>query len=373
MPIIVPIIVGALIGGAVGWGIGEGLDGYDKIKEAKDIVNKAKNKFDKKKRKIKKIKNEVNQTLEEYKMVIIQGVNLIGEVIELLKSLQLKIKEREWKELLSEIEISYKDLETLYRFPEVLKSLSEGLGKELGKGAISSIVAGIGTYSSAVWLVSLFGTASTGTAISSLSGAAATNAILAWFGGGALAAGGGGIALGSLVLGGITVAPAFVIGGIILSRQGEKALKQALEFQKEVKDKLKDLMIIEKSILQIRDRTEQMCEIINELIERLDSYKNKLINIVSNQKQYKRAKIKINASQKKTIQICILLAYGLKEIIQTPIFDKQGKVTTESAEVIVKSKKILGEVKNEQNKKYRKSCKENRNKVRKKASKKRNS
>ncbi len=45
-----------------------------------------------------------------------------------------------------------------------------------------------------------FGTASTGVAISSLSGAAATNAALAWLGGGALAAGGGGMAVGSALL-----------------------------------------------------------------------------------------------------------------------------------------------------------------------------
>jgi len=346
MPIIIPIIMGALIGGAVGWGIGEGLEGYDKLKEAKDIVNKAKNRFDRKKRKIEKIKNEVNQSLEEYKAEIIQGVNLIAEVIEQLKLLLLKIKEKEWKELLSEIEISYKDLETLYRFTETLKSLPGEVAKDLGKGAISSIIAGIGTYSSAVWLVSLFGTASTGTAISSLSGAAATNAILAWFGGGALAAGGGGMALGSVVLGGIAAAPAFLIGGIILNRQGEKALEQALKFQKKVENKLKDLIIIEKSILQIRDRTEQMREIINELIKRLDNYKSKLINIVSTQKQCKKSKIKLNASQKKVVRFCILLAYGLKEVIQTPIFDKQGAVTTESAEIIAKYKEILEEVKN---------------------------
>ena len=44
----------------------------------------------------------------------------------------------------------------------------------------------------AMGVATTFGVASTGTAISSLSGAAATNAALAWLGGGAIAAGGGG-------------------------------------------------------------------------------------------------------------------------------------------------------------------------------------
>ena len=41
-------------------------------------------------------------------------------------------------------------------------------------------------------LATTFGTANTGAAISSLSGVAATNAVLAWIGGGTIAAGGGG-------------------------------------------------------------------------------------------------------------------------------------------------------------------------------------
>ncbi|AVI91336.1 hypothetical protein CW753_18200 [Klebsiella pneumoniae] len=47
-------------------------------------------------------------------------------------------------------------------------------------------------------LVSAIGTASTGTAIGTLSGVAATNATLAWFGGGAVAAGGAGMSGGML-------------------------------------------------------------------------------------------------------------------------------------------------------------------------------
>ena len=49
-------------------------------------------------------------------------------------------------------------------------------------------------------IATTFGVASTGTAISTLSGAAATNAALAWLGGGALAAGGGGMAAGEAFL-----------------------------------------------------------------------------------------------------------------------------------------------------------------------------
>lgn len=64
---------------------------------------------------------------------------------------------------------------------------------------------GFGGQTAAMGIATTFGTASTGTAISTLSGAAATNAATAWLGGGALAAGGGGMAAGSLVLGAIPI------------------------------------------------------------------------------------------------------------------------------------------------------------------------
>ncbi len=68
----------------------------------------------------------------------------------------------------------------------------------------------------AISFVTTFGTASTGTAISTLYGAAATKATLAWFGGGALTAGGGGTAVGATVLtGGVALVTMAVGGGVM--------------------------------------------------------------------------------------------------------------------------------------------------------------
>lgn len=78
---------------------------------------------------------------------------------------------------------------------------------ELTKTGVGG-AAGIGTGaavaalapSAAMWVTTTFGTASTGTAISALSGAVAQRAALAWLGGGALAAGGGGMVAGKALL-----------------------------------------------------------------------------------------------------------------------------------------------------------------------------
>ena len=66
---------------------------------------------------------------------------------------------------------------------------------------------GVATSTGAWMLVAHLGTASTGAAISGLAGVAAHNAILAWFGGGALAAGGGGMAFGAFAVGGLVALP----------------------------------------------------------------------------------------------------------------------------------------------------------------------
>ncbi|ROO74760.1 hypothetical protein [Vibrio crassostreae] len=90
-----------------------------------------------------------------------------------------------------------------------------------------------GTAAVGAWgLVSIIGSASTGTAIATLSGAAATNATLAWFGGGALAAGGAGMSGGMMVLGGIVAAPMIFFAT-------KKAYQKAEQLEKATQD-LKD-------------------------------------------------------------------------------------------------------------------------------------
>ena len=68
---------------------------------------------------------------------------------------------------------------------------------------------------SATWVAASLGTASTGAPISGLFGAAATSAKLAWFGGGALAVGGGGMTLGGIILGGLPIGIGMLTVGVI--------------------------------------------------------------------------------------------------------------------------------------------------------------
>jgi hypothetical protein len=92
----------------------------------------------------------------------------------------------------------------------------------------------------AMWVATTFGTASTGTAISTLSGAVATKAALAWLGGGALAAGGSGIASGQALLalagpiGWSISAGTTIISVVALGNKNKKISTDAIEEAKKV-------------------------------------------------------------------------------------------------------------------------------------------
>lgn len=114
---------------------------------------------------------------------------------------------------------------------EELREVSAGAGVLMGGlgGAAAGTAGGFAAAGATTSAVMALGTASTGTAIASLSGAAATNATLALLGGGTIAAGGGGVALGTAVLGGATLGVGLLVGGMIFNVTGSKLSEKADE------------------------------------------------------------------------------------------------------------------------------------------------
>ncbi len=147
---------------------------------------------------------------------------------------------------------------------EELKKASVGANTLLGGlgGAAAGTAGGFAASGAATAVVMALGTASTGVPIASLSGAAATNATLAALGGGSLAAGGGGMALGTTVLGAATLGVGLLVGGVIFGITGGKISSDAKKAQKE----------IEKETLQ----TEEICNYLLDLQGTANRYGRKL-------------------------------------------------------------------------------------------------
>ncbi|MDD6488440.1 MAG: hypothetical protein PUG48_01305 [Clostridia bacterium] len=229
-----PLIIGIAAAVAGIAGIGSGIHGGVKMKEANDKMKSAE---EKQKRNTEKF--------EKQQEITYKSMDLLGKLeLKILKSFSEFSNTIEKIQNRPQFKNFSKEGEELPTYDKTeLEDVSIGAGILLGglSGAALGVAGGFAAAGATTAAVAALGTASTGTAIASLSGAAATNATLAALGGGAIAAGGGGIALGTTVLGAATLGVGVLIGGVIfgitgniLSGKADEAYSQMEENEKQI-------------------------------------------------------------------------------------------------------------------------------------------
>lgn len=217
-----PLIIAGIAAAAGAAGVGSGIHGAVKMKEASDTVKAAQKRNEKNVAHLEdcnKSTMEVMDALGNREMKILASFKRFSDAFE-------KIQNRpEFKDIVKG------DVTISAYTPQEVKDAAVGAGVLLGGlgGAALGTAGGFAAAGATTAAVMALGTASTGTAIASLSGVAATNATLAALGGGALAAGGGGMALGAAVLGGATLGVGLLIGGLIFNAAGGKISDKADE------------------------------------------------------------------------------------------------------------------------------------------------
>ncbi|GAA4840547.1 hypothetical protein GCM10023201_33210 [Actinomycetospora corticicola] len=144
-------------------------------------------------------------------------------------------------------------IEVVSRLEMTLRS-----GWALLGGSGSGAGAGAGAGATAYTAVGAFGAASTGTPIATLSGAAAGNATLAFLGGGSLATGGGGIALGTAVLSGVVAVPAVLVGAGVLTALGRRDLRSQYEAESRLNDGCADFLLERERVDGVLRRAEHV-------------------------------------------------------------------------------------------------------------------
>lgn len=220
-----------------------------KINEYEDYIKEYKKIYPTLEIRRKKV-NKLLETVVKEKVKSLKALKKLNKI-----SNNIKSKNREFnQEEINEFNIN-KNFETI----ENLISIGD-----TAINATKGVASGIGTALGSWALVGAYGTASTGTAIGTLTGAAATNATLAWFGGGAIATGGGGMTLGSLTLGSIIAIPALAITGILSHL---KANKQINEIEDKIYEIRKIIANIKENLLIIDATEERAIEIIDSLIK----------------------------------------------------------------------------------------------------------
>lgn len=202
-----------------------------------------------------------------------------------------------------------------------VKHIRDGIG-----GLVAAVGAGASAPAAALWGVSAFASAGTGTAISSLSGIAAQNAMLAWLGGGTLAAGGGGVAAGAAVLGAVTILPALLIGGFTMGIVGAQAKTKSRKFVALTKLEIERLTITRAMLGEAERRIEELRSVLGRLsahaTQALEDLEHVDFDPALHASEFLRA---------------FQLVTAVKEVLETPVLDPDsGELTDTSIEVLRK-------------------------------------
>ena len=322
---LIPLILG---GGAVLtgiFGIGKGIKAASDSSKADDVNDRARRLQKDIKRRLQRARDRSKKALEslgEKKLHVCKDtvgtfVKLFGKV----KNVRLAASKG-----MDELEKFRIDKQNLIEMKDI--SIKAGsFAKGVLSGSLTGGAVAFGAYSAAGALA----TASTGTAIAGLSGAAATNATLAFFGGGSLAAGGLGIAGGMTVLGGVVAGPALLILGSIMGAKASEKLDNAYSNLAKVREAEAEVQVLAMACNGIADRADLYLRVLVKLESLAFPLLDSLESIIRKEgTDYSRYK----AVSKQTVAALLSTMKAIKAILDTPILDKKGALTKQSAAVI---------------------------------------
>lgn len=356
----VPFILAGLAVAAGAAGIIKGGEAISNNSKAKDLVNEAQRIYDEAKERLDYQRIETTGNLDSLGRLKLEAWSgEIGSFIQLFKtfknvSLQGNVELNEKLKMQIANPQSLKNMKTAsLKASEVMRA---GIGS-LGAGAL----AGIASYGGAM----MFASASTGTAIASLSGIAATNATMAWFGGGSLAAGGLGMAGGSMVLGGIVAGPVLAVAGFIMAAKSEENLANAQKTHSEAKNAAEKMNIMTDfmtSVSAIASNYEGfICDfrslyapVLSQLKEvQHQAYVVQETYLGNRIKRFFGLKVKIDyrklsMRQQQVLHISWLMAQVLYSVLSAPILTQQGDLDINAETVLTGANESVSKISIEQ-------------------------
>jgi hypothetical protein len=202
------------------------------------------------------------------------------------------------------------------------------------KATVATAGAGAATATAAYVSVGALGAASTGAAISGLSGAAAANATLAWFGGGALAAGGMGMAGGMVVLGGIALAPALLVAGFVFHQAGKKRLEKAKAARAEVSAKISEIETMSTVALGIEKRAKQLRRALRAVSKQFEAMVVWLETTTESETNYAA----FDRDTRDKLYVATSTAITLRRALDVVLLEDDGSLTKESRIVLTEAK-----------------------------------
>lgn len=318
---VLPFLLAGAAVAAGGFGIGKGARAVNRVNQAKNLGEQAEGRYLAQKKRLEAAREGCQGALER------------------LGRRKLQVMDTEMRRFAASFgrlkNVQLIDVPSMAAFPQAeLQAMQlQTIGfeaidalKTLAASGAAGATAGFVSYGA----VGALATASTGAAISGLSGVAAANATLAWFGGGALSAGGMGMAGGAWILSSIVTGPVLAIGGMVMSAKSKEALAKAKAQAAEVAKAIEQMKTIEAATSLIQSRAEQIFQILHGLWEELRQSLPQLESITSRETDWRR----LQPQEQEAVAVMTSLAYLLKQLIDAPLFDAEGKPVEDTLKLI---------------------------------------
>jgi len=325
MIFVIPIILGAAAIASAAFGGVKVVEGVGNMNEAKEIGERAQKRHEGAVSQLKADFEATNQLAEVYGQLQFRiKARTIGRFVALIERIGQQASQSEIR-FLEGLDISTQ------QFKEYKAAAIEA--EEWLKGSVSAAVTGAAAASGAVTLARSVGTVTvtrffglwaTEVGISQLTGAAAWNATVAWLGGGSMAVGG-------LVLGGVTLGPALLVGGFQLAGKGEEALTKAREFEAKVNTEIVTIEAAQEFLQQVEQRIRELGQLVHKLESRAGIALDELES-----RPFDRHR---DASK---FQQVALLVKALAEIIKTPVLNSEGNLNPATATIKAKYRTLEG-------------------------------
>lgn len=297
--------------------------GYD-IKKANDRIRQAGVQYDEERRKLEAHELATNEMLKALGTRQEQAIHVVVErMTDFLRRHEKQVSESE-KFLVDGLDSTIGQVE---------------LGRSVGQDAISwmrgvvgATVTGVGINTGITTVVTRFAAASTGTAISTLSGAARTNATLAVLGGGSIASGDGGMAVGAAALKFVTTGPAILVSGLVVAGQGEKAKTKARKNEAEVNVAIAEMQATKSTFDAITARAKELQMLLDQLVVRATSALD-LIESEPFDPAYHAA----------PFQRALTLTLAVRDAASTQVVDESGELNRETASLKMRYRTLIKE------------------------------
>ncbi|MCM1140674.1 MAG: hypothetical protein NC453_19055 [Muribaculum sp.] len=289
---------------------------YQAAKISREEAEKIARKVEEEVGKVRYLANDRLQYMGDIRMETLK--NTVIRFISIVERMNQGVRDKEY-EMLTGIDMTEGEIKEM----EIVAINHKKMTSTVAIGIGATVAASMGARELALYGVQRLATASTGTAIKNLSGAAAQKATMAWLGGGATSAGGGGVALGAQRLAMIGQAAS---GIMILTTAATVASIYYSQKHTEATQYLADVKIWEAKTLAA-------CELMKRIVRRSDEIatittrlETRCVDALDSLEDIVNEFDSLNPKHVKTFQKAALLVKSTSQLCQTPLIDQNGEL-----------------------------------------------